>query len=84
MNKSMRKSMSEKSALKAYYAEQSAKENEAKFCYGAVQHRFQGKADAVYEDAIVDIVGVKGLQLLREFKLIESCGIINGRKLYAL
>ena len=84
MNKSMRKSMTKQSALKAYYAEQSAKESEAKFCYGAVQHRFQGKADAVYEDTIVDIVGTKGLQLLREFKLIESCGIINGRKLYAL
>ena len=42
------------------------------------------KADAVYEDAIIALVGYEGLIALREMHLIETCGILYGRKLYAL
>lgn len=40
--------------------------------------------DAVYADYIKQMVGVYGLNALLEHKLIESCGVINGRQLYAL
>lgn len=40
--------------------------------------------DSVYEDYIEHLVGVLGLHILREFNLIESCGVINGRQLYVL
>jgi hypothetical protein len=42
------------------------------------------KADAIYEDAIIEICGEEGLMTLRESRLIEGCGIIEGRKLYAI
>ena len=42
------------------------------------------KSDAVYEDAIIALVGRKGLIALRENHLIETCGVLEGRKLYAL
>lgn len=42
------------------------------------------KADAVYEDAIIEIVGQEGLMELRKNHLIETCGLIEGRKLYAI
>ena len=42
------------------------------------------KADAIYEDAIIEICGKEGLMALRENRLIEGCGIIEGRKLYAV
>ena len=73
-----------KQALKDYMEERRANEIEAQHIYSAIQAFYHHKVDAVYEDAIVNLVGKRGLQLLREFKLIESCGIINGNKLYAL
>ena len=42
------------------------------------------KADAVYEDAIVSICGLSGLEALRSYGLIESCACVNGRKLYVI
>lgn len=42
------------------------------------------KMDAIYEDYIIHLVGTFGLTALRENKLIEGCGFINGRKLYTL
>ena len=42
------------------------------------------KADAIYEDAIIDICGREGLLSLRESHLIELCGVIEGRRLYAV
>lgn len=42
------------------------------------------KADAIYEDTIIDICGREGLLFLMESRLIESCGIIEGRRLYAI
>lgn len=40
--------------------------------------------DAIYADYIKQMVGVYGLNALLESKLIESCGVINGRQLYVL
>lgn len=42
------------------------------------------QAEAIYEDAIIRICGMDGLMTLREMRLIELCGIINGRQLYAV
>ena len=40
--------------------------------------------DAIYENYIVELVGVDGLDILRKNRLIETCGVINGRQLYVL
>jgi len=40
--------------------------------------------DAIYEDALIHLVGVRGVEALKENKLLESCGVVNGRQLYAL
>lgn len=40
--------------------------------------------DSIYADYIKQMVGVYGLNALIEAKLIESCGVINGRRLYVL
>lgn len=70
--------------FKDYEVEQSAREHEAQSIYSAVSCYFHHKAETVYEDIIINLVGERGLALLREFHLIESCGVIEGRKLYAL
>ena len=53
------------------------------YVYDFVKNEANG-LDAIYEDFIIQIVGLIGLQSLRENKLIESCGVVNGRALYAL
>ena len=40
--------------------------------------------DAIYQDFIIHNVGVFGFNALFEYKLIESCGVINGRHLWVL
>lgn len=40
--------------------------------------------DAIYEDYIVNLVGYEGLDILKEERLIETCGVVNGRQLYVL
>lgn len=40
--------------------------------------------DAIYGDYIKQMVGVYGLNALIEHKLVESCGVVNGRQLYVL
>jgi len=40
--------------------------------------------DAVYEDYIIDRIGVEGFIVLREFKRLTTCGSVNGRNLYTL
>ena len=40
--------------------------------------------DAIYEDALIHLVGVRGVEALKENKLLESCGVVNGRQLYTL
>lgn len=67
-----------------YKHELESLEREAQDYYCALGCYFHWKVDAVYEDAIIDIIGQHGLDLIREFRLMEPCGVINGRKLYAL
>ena len=43
-----------------------------------------GDLDAIYEDYIIYLVGYEGLYILRDEGLVESCGVVNGRQLYAL
>lgn len=40
--------------------------------------------DAIYGDYIEQLVGVYGLNELLKYKLVESCGVVNGRQLYVL
>lgn len=40
--------------------------------------------DALYEDYIIDMIGRLGLNTLVSAGRLESCGEINGRKLYSL
>lgn len=40
--------------------------------------------DAIYGDYIKQMVGVYGYNALLVGKLLESCGEVNGRKLYTL
>ena len=40
--------------------------------------------DAIYADYIKQMVGVYGLNALIDNRLIESCGVVNGRQLYTL
>lgn len=42
------------------------------------------KIEALYEDTIREVVGEKFLVLFRKLNMIESCGVIEGRKLYAI
>lgn len=51
--------------------------------YEVVEEEFEG-LDAIYEDAIVRLIGTFGLNMLRMHKLVENCGIVNGRRLYVL
>lgn len=55
----------------------------AKEIYGELREEFE-KADALYEETIVAHCGRDGLELLREYHFIETCAILEGRKLYAL
>lgn len=40
--------------------------------------------DAIYEDYILHMVGTIGLFALKEYKLVETCGVVGGRQLYTL
>ena len=40
--------------------------------------------DALYQDFILEMVGVSGMEALLENKLIETCGVVNGRQLFVL
>ena len=53
------------------------------YVYSIVKNECKGM-DSVYEDYICSLVGVHGLNTLIEAKLLETCGVINGRPLYVL
>lgn len=55
----------------------------ASAAYSLLREKYQ-LADALYEDTIVGTVGNVGLYALRKERLIEGCGWIDGRKLYAM
>ena len=40
--------------------------------------------DAIYKDYIKQMVGVYGFNALYKERLIEGCGVVNGRQLYVL
>ena len=40
--------------------------------------------DAIYEDYILELVGIAGLRTLKKEGLLEPCGVVNGRQLYVL
>ena len=40
--------------------------------------------DSIYGDFIERLVGTRGLEALIENKLVETCGVVNGRQLYVL
>lgn len=51
--------------------------------YKIVKNECEG-LDAIYEDYIINLVGLYGLLLLKGNKLLETCGVVNGRQLYVL
>ena len=53
------------------------------YIYELIEMETKG-LDSIYEDYIIHLVGVKGLEALQLCKLVESCGVVNGRKLYVL
>lgn len=40
--------------------------------------------DAIYKDFILREVGTYGFNALYENRLLESCGVVNGRQLFVL
>lgn len=40
--------------------------------------------DSIYEDYIEFLVGTRGLLELIKYGCLESCGVVNGRRLYVL
>jgi len=53
------------------------------YVYDIVRLDCEG-VDAIYRDYIKQMVGVYGLNALLEHKLLEGCGVVNGRQLYVL
>lgn len=51
--------------------------------YHALARECQG-LDAIYEDYIIKLVGEEGFDILREQRVLTTCGSINGRNLYTL
>ena len=54
-----------------------------RFVYEIIKTESTG-LDSIYEDFIQHCVGIYGLNALLETDLLESCGVVNGRKLYVL
>ena len=57
--------------------------NYADYVYDIVKEQTE-KFEAIYEDYITELVGVFGLNALLDSNLLETCGIVNGKQLYAL
>lgn len=53
------------------------------WCYLILKSDMDGM-DAVYEEHIVNLLGLAGLTELRSNGLLEPCGVLHGRQLYAL
>ena len=51
--------------------------------YFLVKEEYEG-LDSIYEDALIHLIGTYGVYILKENKLLETCGVINGRQLYVL
>ena len=55
----------------------------AKDIYNDLKEAF-GKAEYVSEDGIIDRIGERAFYVLKLYGLIETCGVIDGTKVYAL
>lgn len=55
----------------------------AELVYYIVEKECEG-LDSIYEDYIISLVGSIGLNYLKEYKYIETCGVVNSRQLYVL
>ena len=53
------------------------------YIYDIVKLESEGM-DAIYKDYIIRMIGVYGFNALYIEKLIEGCGVVNGRQLYVL
>lgn len=42
------------------------------------------KGNGVHADAIIDLIGVKAMDLLIKYHKIEIAGVLEGRKVYAI
>lgn len=58
-------------------------EEQAKGALRALQRNYPNM-ETLYEDVIINTIGQDGLYALRKYHLIESCAVLNGRKLYAI
>ena len=56
----------------------------AEYVYEIVKKDCEGSVDAIYEDYIIHLVGIKGLYALINAKLVETCGVLHGQQLYTL
>ena len=52
--------------------------------YHRIIKRNYPRVETLYEDVIINLVGINGLNALRNAHLIETCAMFNGRKLYAI
>lgn len=57
--------------------------NYVDYVYDIVRLDCEGM-DSIYKDYIIQMVGVYGFNALHQARLIESCGVINGRRLFVL
>ena len=55
----------------------------AKEIYGELKS-LAGRAELVTEEAIKNDLGNGALEILKEFGYIECCGVVSGRKMYAI
>ena len=53
------------------------------YCYEIVIEE-RASLDSIYEDYIEFLVGTMGLYDLVKYGCLESCGVVNGRRLYVL
>ena len=51
--------------------------------YRFLKEHTQGM-DAIYEDYLNRLIGERGVNLLVENGLLESCGVINNRRLFVI
>lgn len=60
-----------------------ARKKLAELLYEVLKTNNEG-LDAIYEDHIIDLIGIEGFLVMREFRLLTTCGSMHGRNLYVL
>ena len=51
--------------------------------YDIVAYEAKG-LDSIYEEYILELVGLYGLITLKHYNMVETYGVVNGRQLYVL